>query len=320
MNTGQYTNLDAVSSVFFTRELESIKSKTYDIVKAPLNAFELIPVDSTVGTGAESIVYQQYDKVGMAKIISNYADDLPRADVKGKEFVAKIKSIGDSYGYSLQEIRAAQYAGKPLVQRKANAALRAQREEWNRIAFYGDVENGLPGWLTNANIPSVSVPADGDENGGTSSTEFQHKTPVQILRDLNAIVNGIVTRTKKAERPNTVVMPIDQYTLISSTVFGTASDTTILEMFLKNSPYITEVMSAHEVSAEELAANGVTDFTGDIMIAYDRNPDKFTFEMPQFFEQLNVQERGLEFIVPCHSRVAGVLMYYPLSQGIGEGI
>jgi hypothetical protein len=178
----------------------------------------------------------------------------------------------------------------------------------------------LPGWLTNANIPSSSVAADGDENGGTSSTEFQHKTPVQILRDLNAIVNGIVTRTKKAERPNTLVLPIDQYTLISSTVFGTASDTTILEMFLKNSPYITEVTSAHEVSAEELALNGVTDFTGDIMIAYDRNPDKFTFEMPQFFEQLNVQERGLEFIVPCHSRVAGVIMYYPLSQGISEGI
>jgi len=317
---GQFTNLDAAATVFFTRELESIKSKTYDIVKAPLNAFELIPVDSNAGSGAESIVYQQYDMTGIAKVIANYADDLPRADVVGAEFVAKIKSIGDSFGYNLQEIRAAQYAGKPLTQKKANAAAYAQRVLWNQIAFYGDVEHGLPGWLTNANIPSASVPADGNENGGSSSTEFQHKTPVQILRDLNDVVNGIVIRTKKAEQPNTLVMPIEQYTKITTTVFGTASDTTIEQMFLKNNPYIDKIMSAHELSAEELAANGITDFTGDIMIAYDRSPDKFTFEMPQFFEQLNVQERGLEFVVPCHSRVAGVLMYYPLSQAIAEGI
>ncbi len=316
MKNRNFINLDAGETVFFTRELESIKSQTYDVLKAPLRAFTLIPVDSTVGNGAESIVYQQYDMVGIAKVIANYADDLPRADVVGKEFTAKIKSVGDSYGYSLQDIRAAQYAGKPLTQRKANAAVRAQQEAWNRIAFYGDAENGLPGWLTNPNIPSTSAPAD----GAGSATTFASKTPVQILRDLNALVNAIVTLTKGAEKPNTLALPIDQYTLIATTVYGTASDTTIMEMFLKNSPYIDTVEWADELSAENLAAAGVTDFTGDIAIAYDRNPDKLTFEMPQPFEQLPVQERGLEYIVPCHSRVAGVLVYYPLSMNILEGI
>lgn len=316
MNQRSFINLDAGETVFFTRELESIKSKTYDVLKAPLRAFQLIPVDSTVGNGAESIVYQQYDMVGMAKVIANYADDLPRADVTGKEFTAKIKSIGNSYGYSLQDIRAAQYAGKPLTQRKANAAVRAQQEQWNRIAFYGDEEHNLPGWLTNPNIPSVSAPADGTG----SATTFASKTPVQILRDLNNLANSVVTLTKGAERPNTLVLPIAQYTLIATTVFGTASDTTILEMFLKNSPYITAVEWADELDSASLAAGGVTDFTGDIAIVYDRNPDKLTFEMPQPFEQLPVQERGLEYIVPCHSRVGGVLVYYPLSMSILEGI
>lgn len=316
MKNRNFVNLDAGETVFFTRELESIKAKTYDVIKAPLKAFELIPVDSSVGTGAESIVYQQYDMVGMAKIISNYADDLPRADVKGKEFVAKVKSVGDSYGYNLQEIRAAQYAGKPLQQRKADAAQRAQRETWNRVAFYGDEEHGLPGLLTNPNIPAASVAADGT----AGATAWTAKTPTQILRDMNDLVNGIVTLTKGAEKPNTLVMPIAQYTLISSTVFGTASDTTILEMFLKNNPFITSVEWADELSAESLAAAGVTDFTGDIMLAYERSPEKLTFEMPQMFEQLPVQERGLEYIVPCHSRIAGVLVYYPLSMSIGEDI
>lgn len=311
-----FVNLDAGETVFFTRELESIKAKSYDILKGPLKAFELIPVDSTAGAGAESIVYHQYEEIGLAKIIANYADDLPRVDIVGKEFVGKIKSVGNSYGYSLQDLRAAQFAGKPLTQRKANAAVTSQRETWNKIAFYGDADNGLPGWLTNPNIPSASVPADGTG----SSTTFASKTPVQILRDLNKLANDVVVNTKGVEKPNTIVMPLAQYSLIATTQNSVASDVTILEFFLKSNPHITSVEWANELSAAELAANGITDFTGDIMIAYDRNPDKLTLEMPQPFEQLPVQERGLEYIVPCHSRIAGVLVYYPFSMNIGEGI
>lgn len=310
---GKFVNLDSNETLFFERELEHRKSQTYDIIRAPLKAMELIPVDSSAGPGAESIVYEQYDITGVAKIIANYADDLPRADTKGKEFTARIKSVGNSYGYSIQEIRAAMFAGKPLEQRKANAAGRAQREIWNRIAFNGDAEHGLPGWLDNPNIPVASVAADGNENGGVNSTLFEHKTPQQVIRDLNEVVNGIAERTNGAERPNTLVLPLKQWTQIATTRMDSGTDTTIMQFFLNNSPFISSVEWANELKGA--GAGGV-----DIMIAYDRNPDKMTLEMPQGFEQFPVQEKGLEFVVPCHSRIAGVLIYYPFSQAIGEGI
>lgn len=63
-----------------------------------------------------------YDRTGVAKIINNYATDLPRADVKGKPTTAYVKSVGDSYGYSVQEMRASRLAGKSLDVRKAEAA------------------------------------------------------------------------------------------------------------------------------------------------------------------------------------------------------
>jgi hypothetical protein len=312
----QFTNLDAAEGIFFERELESKKARSYDIVKAPLKAFELIPVDSTAGAGAESIVYEQYDTVGIAKVIANYADDLPRADVKGKEFVARIKSVGNSYGYSLQEIRAAQFAGKSLDERKMSAAIRAQREKWNRIAFYGDAEFGLQGLLTNANIPDNTAPA----TGTGSSTLWSAKTPDQILKDLNDLANGIVTLTNGAEVPDTVILPIAEYTLVSSTPRSSTSDTTILDYFLTNNPYITSVEWANELSADALAANGVTRFTGSVAVAYRRSPDVLTLEMPVMFESLPVQERGLEFVVPCHSRIAGCIVYYPLAISFLDGI
>jgi hypothetical protein len=302
-------NLDSAQTMFFARELEAKKAATYDVIRAPLKAFELIPVSTEAGPGAETISYEQYDITGIAKIIANYADDLPRADVKGKEFFAPVKSIGNSYGYSLQEIRAAaQGNGKPLQQRKANAAAEAQRKKWNDIAFFGDAATGIPGWLTNTNVPASPV-----VDGASEDTEWDTKTPREILKDLNDAVNGIIDLTNGAEEPNTVVMPIAQHTLIATTPMDTGTDTTILEYFLRNSPTVTAVERANELKG---AFPGGTDG----FIAYDRSPDKLTLEMPQMFEQLPVQERGLEFVVPCHSRIGGVIIYYPLSMVFKRGI
>jgi hypothetical protein len=56
------------------------------------------------------------------------------------------------------------------------------------------------------------------------------------------------------------------------------------------------------------------------MVAYKKDPDMFTLEIPQMFEQLPVQERNLEYVIPCHARIGGVIIPYPLSLYIMEGI
>lgn len=310
----QFLNLDAAETVFFARELESKAARSYDVIKAPLKAFELFPVDTSDGPGCETISYKQFDQTGIAKIIGNYADDLPRANVKGKEFFAKVKSVGNSYGYSLQEIRAAQFANRPLDQMQANAAARAQREKWNRIAFYGDDEFDLQGFLTNVNIPDGTVTA-----GAVLGTAWSTKTPDEIIADVNEMINSVITLTNGAEQVNTVVMPIAQYTLINTTPRSATTDTTILQ-FLQNSHPGVEFMWANELDSAQLAANGVTRFTGDVMMAYRRDPDVVQLKMPVLFETLPVKEQGLEYIVPCHSRIGGVVVRYPLAAVFRDGL
>lgn len=315
----QSVNLDANETMFFARELEFIKAKTYDVQYPELKATTLIPVSNEAGPGAESITYQQFDQLGIAKIIANYADDLPRADVKGREFTSPIRSVGASYGYSVQEIRAAQFAGRNLQQRKANAARKAIDQKINNIGFYGDEEYGLKGLLNHPNITRVSVDNDGEDNGNPS-TKWEHKTADEILRDMNNLVNGIVDLTNGVESPNTLVLPIKQYTQISSTARSTNSDTTILQYFLLNNPFITSVEWTNEFKGAGLGIEGEIAAGNDIMLAYDRNPDKLSLEIPQDFEQFPAQERGLEFVISVHARIAGILVYYPLSLAIAEGI
>lgn len=305
----QSVNLDADQNMYFARELEHVKEKTYDKRYPDLKARSLFPVSHEAGPAAESITYYQYDMVGVARIIGSYTKDLPRADVRGKKFTSPIESIGVSYGYSLQDVRAAAAAGKALEQRKANAARRANEQRVHTVALFGDEEFGLPGFLTNPNIPVSTVAADGTG----SATTFASKTPDKILRDMNALPNAIVADTKGAEIPTTLLMPLEQFTYISSTRLGDGSDTTILKHFLENNPFIKEVDWLNELAGAGTAG-------ADVMVAYKRDPDALTLEIPQEFEQLPVQEKGLEFEVPCHSRLGGVIVYYPLSAAIAEGI
>jgi len=307
-NNQKFVKLDAGETVFFARELEFIKSKSYDVKYAELKARSLLPISYEAGPGAESITYSQYDHLGLAKLISNYANDLPRADVKGKQFTAPVRSLGASYGYNLQEIRAAKMVGKPLEQRRANAAKRAVLQLENTIAMFGDAEHGLGGFLSNPNITVVSVP-----NGVSGTSYWATKTPDEILKDLNTVANTPFNITKGVEMADTMLLPLNQYTQIASTARSANSDTTILEYFLKNNPFIKSVDWLNELKGVGVAGS-------DSMLAYRRDPDALTLEIPQDFEQLPVQEEGLEFTIPCHSRLGGVLIYYPLSIARGDGI
>lgn len=300
--------LDANETVFFQRELESIKAKTYDVKYPELKCRRLIPVSFEAGPGAESIVYQQYDQVGMAKIISAYGNDLPRADITGKEYTAKVKSLGCSYGYNVQEIRSAAMAGKPLQARKANAAKRAILQKENNIAYFGDAATGLVGFLSNPNVTQTSVP-----NGVGASPLWSNKTPDEILLDLNGAANFIVESTNGVEIPNTLLLPLAQYNYIKSTPRSSQSDVTILQYFLNNNGYIQTVEWVNELKGA--GVNGV-----DVMVCYRRDPDVLTLEIPQDFEQFPEQEQGLEYIVPCHQRIGGVLIYYPMAVNIVSGI
>jgi hypothetical protein len=307
------TKLDANETFFFARELEYIKSKSYDIEFPEMKAFKHIPISTEAGEGALSITYAQFEEVGLARVIESYADDLPRADIRGKEYTQLVNSIGVSYGYSVQEIRAAVYVGRSLTQRQANAARRANDQKINRLAWFGDDLYQILGLINNANVPSATVLNDGI--GAT--TQWVNKTPDQILADMNTLANSISFVTKGVEMPNTLLLPVAQYTLIASTPRSTTSDTTILEYFIQNNPFITTVDWVPELTGAGPVVMGTPT---DIMIAYDKNPDKLTMEIPMPFTQYPPQERGLEFVVPCESRYGGIIIYYPLSLSIGFGI
>lgn len=309
VNTGF---LDADGAVFFQRQLEHIKARSYDVLYAELKARSLFPVSNEGGPGITTITYRTYDQAGAAKIINAYADDLPRADVAGKETTIPVRSVGISYGYNLDEIQASQLTGAALDQRRANAARRSVEQTTNDVAFFGDATSGMPGLFDNPNIPTGAVVNPG------SGTEWVNKTPDQILFDVNDLFADIFETTKMVESGNTLMVPPSQWSYIFSTPRASNSDTTIAKFLAQNSPYLNS--EADIIPVNECLAAQNPELSTDAMVAYDRSPDKLQLEIPVELEMLPVQQKNLEFVVPGRSRLAGLNIYYPLSIAIATGI
>ena len=301
-------NMDAGESAFTTRELEHIRSKVYEKEYPELLARTYIPVDNTVPSGAKTVTYKFYDRVGVAKIIASYADDLPRADVFAKEYTARIRGVGESYGFDLEDIRAAQMAKVPLQQMKANAAKEAIELKIDQIAQVGDASFGLIGMLNQPNASVYTIPA-----GVSGFTDWARKTPDEIVADLNGVVNFVYDSTNGVEQDDQILLPLKQYAYIASTRMGDGSDTTILDFFLEANPFIKNVSPWHILKGAGSAG-------ADRMVSYKRDPDRLQLVISQEFEQLPPQARNLEIVVPCHARCGGVALYRPLSMAYADGI
>lgn len=301
--------LDAAGNVFFARQLEFVQNKIYEFQYPELRAFRFIPIDFSAPAGAEFVTATQYKSTGRARIINSYADDLPQAAILGMQLTTPVRSIGTSYRYSHQEIRNAQMAGLPLSIQLASAARLANDQLINDLAISGDAETGLTGIVNNPNVPVITVPA----NGVGNTTQWVNKSAEQILSDMNLAINSVVANTNGVELPDTLLLPLAQYTYIASTPRSPNSDTTILDYFKLNNEFVRDVSWIQQLA-------GAGEAGSDVMIAYRQDPNKLAMQIPMAFTQYAPQERNLEFVINCESRFGGVSIYYPMSMLIAEGI
>lgn len=299
---------DASASYFFLRELEYVQRQSRDTKQKALKGMLLIPVSSEAPEWADTITWRRLTKVGIAKVIADYAHDFPRADVYREEFSIKVKGLGASYGYSKREIMQARATNQPLDRERAMACKRAVDEKQDNVIWNGDSTYNIQGFIDYPGISSYTVP-----NGASASPLWVNKTPDEIIEDLNGIVDTVISTTNGVEAPDTLILPIEQFRLIASTQKSSASDKTILQWFLENNGVIKMVDWVKELDG---AGAGST----DRFMVYKRDVNYLRVEIPQMYMEEPPQQKGKEFEVVAEQRTAGVLVYYPLSIAYGDGI
>jgi hypothetical protein len=288
------------AGLFLERQLEYIRPQIFEVAYADIKYPTLLPVTSEAGQGAQTFTYRIMDSTGEFKLIADAADDLPRSDISQVEKSINIRSFGGSFGYTVQELRAAQMANIALEQRRAAAVRRAYEEKVEAVAMFGESTVGLAGFFNNSTVDVIA--ADYWFTGTTASGTSQ-----EMLELLNYGVSAIINASNMKEQPDTILLAYEDYNKISTTRNSDSSDVTVLEYFLRTNPYIRNVEPINQLDKDNSVLNT------NRMVVYKRDPEKVQLHIPQPLELFPPQQRGLEFIVPAHARVGGVALYYPKS-------
>ena len=301
---GSELNTDAGESLFLERQLESVESRLYQKKLRELRYRQFIPVTNVAGAGAATITYYLYTKVGMAKIIANPADDLPRSDVYAERNTMTVHNEGTSFGYSTRDLRQAVFAGVPLDSMKADAARRSIHELENTLAWNGDASHGVVGFLANPNVPTVQAPLDAT----AASRAWSAKTADEIIDDIRLLTSGIRQATNGVHEGNVLLLPIAQYDIIANKPRSTHSDTTILQ-------FITAADNSFGLSKVSWLTELVGAGTGasDMALCYELDDEVLQMHIPMEMQMLPPQARNMEFIIPVEAEVAGVVVRYPLA-------
>lgn len=302
---GQKSRYDDQSmSAFVENELKEVVPQQYDRIFPELDAQTHIPLGLNINPGAMAWAYDSMDKRGRAAFLGANATDIPRADVSKKRVTHPIRTMVISYGWSVEEIEAARFAGTPLDRAKADAATRALAELEHNTLLQGDDARGLPGFLTNPIIPRITVP-----NGAWLTTA----TPDEVIQDLNSVGDQIFILSERSHRPNTMLLPIAQFRYITTTPRSTTTDTTIAEFFLKSNGFVREIMSLPELSTASPAG-------GPTMLAYQKDPGILSGVIPLAMQQMQAQVVGMETVVPAREKIGGTVWFYPFAAAFGDGI
>lgn len=321
-------NEDAGENEFFQRQLESFKSKLYNTKYPQLLIRSLLPVSyDNGGPGTKFITYRAYTLVGVFQAISNYADDAARSDAFGQEFTSKVKDYGGAWAWNIREVQAAAKAAGsglgpvlPLETARAMACRRGAEVNLDNVGLLGDSELGLIGLN---NIPSANAYAV--PNGQTSgSSAWAGKSADEMLADLFAMEDTPIQNTNQVEYATRLLLPPDKYNLASNTRVSVASDTTVLEFFLKNAQWIKEVIPWFRlvgIGAGATATGGPGGTFGgglDRMISYRPDGDTITLEITEEFNTLPPEVRNYSFVVNALMGVGGCICPYPMSVTYGD--
>ena len=293
---------DANESAMFARQLEDIDAELYRVVYPELRGTQIVPVRTAINEGAEEYTYRVLDGVGVSRIIANYAEDLPRVDVQGKEVTTKLFGHGASYGYSIQDMRRARMSGLPLDAERAELAREVIARKNDEIIASGESSISITGFYNNSGV-SLVTPTTGTWLTATAD---------QIVDDLLKLERAIIVDSNAVESPDTVVLSPSQFALANTKRLSN-TETTALEFFLRKSQGVKNA----EVWARGEAANAGGN--GPRIAMGKKDPKVLQALLPLEFYQMAPEQRGLGFVINCDSRAGGVIFRRPKAWRYMDG-
>jgi len=306
---------DSAPSVYFDRDLEQIKKKTYDIKYPELRGRDFVPSSpEPVPPGADRFTFRTFDIAGLWNVITKVGQNLPLANLFGTEQTGVVETIGNAAGWTMDDLRRAAFMGRPLSGEQMRAAALILERGIDEIIAFGLVSRGQPlvrGLLNIVNASSGTVATS--TGGHTTWDDKLGEDPNLVLADIFSAFNATKTLTKETETPNTLLLPPSAMRLLQQRNRSGATDRTLIEELRAKLPAVTRI---DEWNRLETAGSGNTRRA----VLYTADQNHLWFEIPQELEIGAVlQKDHFAWEVPVTARIGGVVCPYPLSVRYFDG-
>jgi hypothetical protein len=274
----------------------------------------LIPVDTSANQWAQSVEYYSSDKVGRAGWFHHNAKDIHVADITRSSNKVGVEMADIGYRYTIQELGVAMMIpGTNLTADKAAAARRAYEEFVDNVALRGNTEKSFHGIMDYPGITTSNVAADG------AVTAWPLKSADAIMADVNNALTGMYAQTLQVELADTILLPVDAATLLSSKRVGD-TDMTIWDFLAKHNVYTNitgRPLTIRAVRGLESAGVGGV----GRMVVYRRDPQVLKMHIPMPHQFLDVWRTApLVYDVPGIFRIAGLEIRRPGAVRYVDGV
>lgn len=297
---------DSVNLGFFKRQLEHILTKVFQTPYPAKSARSMFPV-SEEGGAATSITYYIWDDRGIAEFISSYAGDIPRADVSARSVTIPVHRMAESFGMTLDEIKAAQQSGTNLSAKKADAVRKGHEDKLNEVAFYGAPEYSLQGLFSHPSIPNGEAPyLDWDD-------EVSPKTADEILACFREGIKAIGTATNYVETVTAIRVPNSIYWHLGLIRMTDSNETVLSWLKTKLAAMGVREVEPYQEGETVTMLAGETITSNRVIVYYDNSNDALELMIPEDLNFLPPQEKGLEQETIGTLKTGGLVVYKPLS-------
>jgi hypothetical protein len=303
--------MDANETLAMARQLEFFFAKVYEFEYPESMGRRLVPVDTSVPTGARSHTYRMFEDVGQAKLITSYSDDLPQVEATGKEYATPIVSFGASYSISIQELRSAAMMGLAIDARKAKTVRDVMERKLDSLICQGDAQVSMTGLANNAGV-SLAAGLTGSWANPATTTDNIQKDWEKIAQTVFNATLGIHGNPENGSQLTVAVAPA-QYSALAARRIDGYNMMTMLEYIKAHNPFIKQILPWARLATQDAAG------TGPRVIAFHQDPDVVETVIPQDFEMLAPQPKSLGYSVPCHMRWGGVVIRRPKAIVYADG-
>lgn len=295
-------------AITFTRnQLETLESTIYDVLYAnPLDAFRMLPLNTSEPAGATQSSYRMIERLGAAKVVGDGAQDRPKIDVDMTKTTLNVIEVGSSYSWTVGSVEAGGIQDFNYVLDVARASAESIALAHNEYALVGG--SGVDG----GDATVTGFLNDGNVNDATLTLADWNPVPTgaEAYATVTDVIHQVITQSSGRHRATNLDMSVYCYNQCAKTLLNATTSQTVLAALMQNYPGITFEMSA---SLDGRGTAGV-----DLMIAYQRSSANAEYRASVVYDEAAADKQGFAFTTQTRGKAFGTAVRYPLSVAYGQ--